>query len=64
MAFQRSKPHGLLDGGRTDKNGWLALVGMLRQAVFGRLAGYDDVTTPRACAMIRRCAETSTEKLV
>src|SRR5271163_1765229 len=28
---------------RTGKNGRHALVGMLRQAVFGRLAGYEDV---------------------
>jgi DDE family transposase len=28
---------------RTRKNGGHALVGMLRQAVFGRLAGYEDV---------------------
>jgi hypothetical protein len=28
---------------RTGKNGHHALVGMLRQAVFGRLAGYEDV---------------------
>jgi len=28
---------------RTGKNGRHALVGMLRQAVFGRLAGYQDV---------------------
>ena len=28
---------------RTGKNGWHALLGMLRQAVFGRLAGYEDV---------------------
>src|SRR6516165_459596 len=27
----------------TDKNGRHALVGMLRQSVFGRLAGYEDV---------------------
>ena len=28
---------------RTGKNGRYALVGMLRQSVFGRLAGYEDV---------------------
>src|SRR5271154_6260408 len=32
-----------LADGRTGKNGRHALVGMLRQAVFGRLAGYEDV---------------------
>ena len=33
----------LLADGRTGKNGRHALVGMLRQSVFGRLAGYEDV---------------------
>src|ERR1017187_275979 len=33
----------VLAGARTGKNGRHALVGMLRQAVFGRLAGYEDV---------------------
>jgi Transposase DDE domain group 1 len=32
-----------LTDARTGKNGRHALVGMLRQAVFGRLAGYEDV---------------------
>jgi hypothetical protein len=32
-----------LAGARTGKNGRHALVGMLRQSVFARLAGYDDV---------------------
>src|SRR5580658_267317 len=32
-----------LGDARTGKNGRHALVGMLRQAVFGRLAGYEDV---------------------
>ena len=32
-----------LADGRTGKNGRHALVGMLRQSVFGRLAGYEDV---------------------
>ena len=32
-----------LADGRTGKNGRHALVGMLRQAVFGRLAGYEEV---------------------
>jgi Transposase DDE domain group 1 len=30
----------------TGKNGRHALVGMLRQSVFGRLAGYEDVNDP------------------
>jgi hypothetical protein len=32
-----------LANARTGKNGRHALVGMLRQSVFGRLAGYEDV---------------------
>ena len=34
---------GLLQDGRRGRNGWHALVGLLRQSVFGRLAGYEDV---------------------
>jgi hypothetical protein len=33
----------VLADARTGKNGRHALVGMLRQSVFGRLAGYEDV---------------------
>ena len=33
----------ILAGARTGKNGRHALVGMLRQSVFGRLAGYENV---------------------
>jgi hypothetical protein len=33
----------LLADSRTGKNGRHALVGILRQSVFGRLAGYEDV---------------------
>ena len=33
----------ILADARTGKNGRHALVGMLRQSVFGRLAGYEDV---------------------
>ena len=33
----------MLADARTGKNGRRALVGMLRQSVFGRLAGYEDV---------------------
>ena len=33
----------VLADARTGKNGRHALVGLLRQSVFGRLAGYDDV---------------------
>jgi hypothetical protein len=31
---------------RTGKNGRHRLAGLLRQSVFGRLAGYEDVTMP------------------
>jgi len=41
---------------RTGKNRQHLLVGLLRQSVFGRLAGYEDVTTPSGCATIRQCA--------
>jgi Transposase DDE domain group 1 len=34
----------ILADARTGKNGRHALVGLLRQSVFGRLAGYEDVT--------------------
>lgn len=44
----------VLADARTGKNGRHALVGTLRQSVFGRLAGYEDVND--ACGMIRRCA--------
>ena len=33
----------MLQDGRRGRNGWHALVGMLRQSVFGRRAGYEDV---------------------
>jgi hypothetical protein len=33
----------VLADSRTGKNGWHGLVGLLRQAVYGRLAGYEDV---------------------
>ena len=42
---------------RTGRNGRHALVGLLRQSVFGRLAGYEDVND--ALRMIRRCAGSS-----
>jgi len=41
---------------RTAKNGRHRLAGLLRQSVFGRLAGYEDVNEPSGCAAIRRCA--------
>lgn len=33
----------VLADGRTGKSGWHCVVGLLRQSVFGRLAGYEDV---------------------
>lgn len=33
----------VLEDGRRGRNGWHAIAGMLRQSVFGRLAGYEDV---------------------
>jgi len=54
----------LLGDGRTGKNSRHALVGMLRQSVFGRLAGYEDVNDNgmarsigesfRACQPVRK----------
>jgi Transposase DDE domain group 1 len=45
---------------RTGKNGRHRLAGLLRQSVFGRLAGYEDVNdAERLCrdpAVTRRCA--------
>src|SRR5208337_4546486 len=40
-----------LSDARTGKNGRHALVGMLRQSVFGRLAGYEDVNLRHDPAM-------------
>jgi Transposase DDE domain group 1 len=51
-----------LSDARTGKNGRHALVGILRQSVFGRLAGYEDVNTPSGYAMIRRCIGLSAAK--
>ena len=33
----------VLADSRTGKNGWHGVVGLLRQSVYGRLAGYEDV---------------------
>ena len=33
----------VLADSRTGKNGWHSVVGLLRQSVYGRLAGYEDV---------------------
>jgi Transposase DDE domain group 1 len=46
----------MLADARTGRNGRHALVGMLRQSVFGRLAGYEDVNDAQRLAMILRCA--------
>jgi hypothetical protein len=45
---------------RTGKNGRHARVGMLRQAVFGRLAGYEDVNDAER---LTRCARSATSSL-
>ena len=34
---------GVLADSRTGRNGWHGIVSLLRQSVYGRLAGYDDV---------------------
>ena len=44
---------------RTGRNGRHALDGLLRQSVFGRLAGYEDVNDAERLRMIRRCAGSS-----
>src|SRR4030088_3514317 len=46
----------MLADARTGKNGRHALVGMVRQSVFGRLAGYEDVNDAERLGMIPRCA--------
>ena len=33
---------GVLADSRTGRNGWHGIVGLLRQSVYGRLAGYED----------------------
>src|SRR5262250_2654361 len=40
----------VLADARSGKNGRHALAGLFRQSVFGRLAGYEDVNAPSACA--------------
>jgi hypothetical protein len=52
----------ILADARTGKNGRHALVGLLRQSVFGRLAGYEDVNDAERRAMIRRCVGSSAAK--
>ena len=37
----------VLADSRTGKNGWHGVVGLLRQSVYGRLAGYEDVNDGR-----------------
>ena len=34
---------GVLADSRTGRNGWHGIVGLVRQSVYGRLAGYEDV---------------------
>src|SRR3981189_3156117 len=52
----------MLADARTGRNGRHALVGMLRQSVFGRLAGYEDVNDAQRLAMIPRCSGSSAVK--
>ena len=33
----------VLADNRTGRNGWHGIVGLLRQSIYGRLAGYEDV---------------------
>src|ERR1700720_3592941 len=40
---------------RTGRNRRHLLVGLPRQSVFGRLAGYEDVNGAERCVAIRRC---------
>jgi hypothetical protein len=47
MAIER------LADSRTGRNGRHALVGLLRQSVFGRLAGYEDVAAIQSTRAIR-----------
>jgi hypothetical protein len=49
----------MLADARTGKNGRHALVGLLRQSVFGRLAGYEDVMMPNVFVTILRWARSS-----
>ena len=61
---------GVLADSRTGRNGWHGIVSLLRQSVYGRLAGYEDVNdadrTCRGCGStgftttIRRGASCST----
>jgi hypothetical protein len=46
----------VLADARTGKNGRHRLDGLLRQSVFGRLAGYEDVNDAERRAAIRQCA--------
>ena len=38
---------GVLADSRTGRNGWHGIVSLLRQSVYGRLAGYEDELDPR-----------------
>ena len=44
---------------RSGKNGRHTLLAQFRQAVFGRLAGYEDVNDAAASGVIPRCAGSS-----
>ena len=58
--YDRTYSNGLA---RTGRNGRHARVGLLRQSVFGRLAGYEDVKTPSACATIQRAGLSAGQRL-
>ena len=49
----------VLADSRTGKNGWHDVVGLLRQSVYGRLAGYE---TPTGWGAILRCGGSSAER--
>src|ERR1700680_4364014 len=51
----------MLGDARTGKNGRHALVGLLRQSVFGRLAGYEDVNDAHGLPVSRRQRSQSCE---
>jgi hypothetical protein len=51
-----------LSDARTGKNGRHALIGMLRQSVVSRLAGYEDVNDAEPAARVQPCREAKLEQ--
>ena len=49
----------VLADSRMGKNGWHGVVGLLRQSVYGRLAGYEDVNDADRLGRIPRCGGSS-----